>query len=630
MSGESVSYWDGAGGAGSLGGNNLNQTRSRGTLRTRVSGTSDKNATVTVGGGAATREATPGRYWDYAWPNHAQSTSATVNATLSGAPPQTGTAPVLVRPATETLAYDADGNLIEDSLWIYQWDAENRLARMATSPAALGWGAPNRELLFTYDYLGRRVRKESRLNGSAISDRKYLYHGWSLMAELDSATGKLVRSYTWGLDVASSLGGTGGVGGLVLETVHSDTTLTAFHVSCDGGGNVTALVNRGTNQLAASYEYGPFGENVRTQVFDATLAAQGQPFRFSTKFTDPETGLVYYGRRYYDPGLGRFLNRDPLGEAGGHNLYAFVGNSPVNGYDYLGGTGFLSWLREKLGLAGSEGSPNGGYTFNPPMLDPNAPEFTYDPPASGLHSDRATATPTTGSRAALGTIHRQNEAITGAPNSAVMTSTVTGRVVRSGGSIADAGFPGDSEFAHQVQGAVVIAGGLTPWVGDVIGTATDIYDVGAPDSSTSTRVIAGASIGINVLSGGIAPNAGPIRRGVKKILGEAGEALSREARDVLRERARAIWEATTGRRAIWDDLQVHHRIPLEWAHLFPKADANRLSNLVGVASAEHSQVTELWNAWRRSLNGRTPTQAEVMQQALRIDELFTGSWVFLK
>jgi hypothetical protein len=69
---------------------------------------------------------------------------------------------------------------------------------------------------------------------------------------------------------------------------------------------------------------------------------------------------------------------------------------------------------------------------------------------------------------------------------------------------------------------------------------------------------------------------------------------------------------------------------LEWSHILGKADPNRLANLVGINSKAHSQVTDAWNAWKKGLNGRTPTQAEVMEQALRIDELFKGSWVFPK
>jgi RHS repeat-associated protein len=84
--------------------------------------------------------------------------------------------------------------------------------------------------------------------------------------------------------------------------------------------------------VSAAYEYSPFGESLR---HDGAYAATN-PFRFSTKYTDDESGLVYYGHRYYSPSLGRFINRDPGGTAGGINLYAFVGNNPVNSFDYLG------------------------------------------------------------------------------------------------------------------------------------------------------------------------------------------------------------------------------------------------------------------------------------------------------
>jgi RHS repeat-associated protein len=65
------------------------------------------------------------------------------------------------------------------------------------------------------------------------------------------------------------------------------------------------------------------------------------PYRFSTKYTDGETGLVYYGYRYYAPEMGRWLSRDPIAETGGVNLYGFVRNDAVNQWDKLGLTPFL-------------------------------------------------------------------------------------------------------------------------------------------------------------------------------------------------------------------------------------------------------------------------------------------------
>ena len=229
-----------------------------------------------------------------------------------------------------------DGNLDEDGQWGYTWDAENRLKAM-TSTLPTSGGYTRRRLEFTYDYLGRRVEKQvTDLTTSAVSARRYVYDGWNLVAELavsGGAAGGVVRSYTWGLDVSGTLGGAGGIGALVQFTVHAGTSTTDYYPSYDGQGNVTALI-RSDGVLAAAYEYGPFGEMLRAEVSDTTVA--DNPFRHATKFSDLESGLVYYGLRYYSPSLGRFINRDPIGEAGGVNLYAFVGNDPGNRWDYLG------------------------------------------------------------------------------------------------------------------------------------------------------------------------------------------------------------------------------------------------------------------------------------------------------
>ncbi len=64
--------------------------------------------------------------------------------------------------------------------------------------------------------------------------------------------------------------------------------------------------------------------------------AKVNPFRFATKYQDDETGLLYYGYRYYDPSTGRWPNRDPIEEDGGYNLYGFIGNDTIRRIDPLG------------------------------------------------------------------------------------------------------------------------------------------------------------------------------------------------------------------------------------------------------------------------------------------------------
>ncbi|MCI5115755.1 MAG: RHS repeat-associated core domain-containing protein [Candidatus Electrothrix sp. AX1] len=94
----------------------------------------------------------------------------------------------------------------------------------------------------------------------------------------------------------------------------------------DGKGNVDGLIDD-AEAMVAGYVYSPFGRLLtKTGTLD-------QPFRFSTKAFDEQTGLAYYGYRFYWPSVGRWINRDPIGEAGGINLYGFVGNDPVNWID---------------------------------------------------------------------------------------------------------------------------------------------------------------------------------------------------------------------------------------------------------------------------------------------------------
>jgi RHS repeat-associated protein len=119
------------------------------------------------------------------------------------------------------------------------------------------------------------------------------------------------------------------VGGL-LEVVYKDAQTTNCFVAFDGNGNVAALTDGGSTNILAQYEYGPFGEVIRA----TGPMAKANPFRFSTKYQDDETDLLYYGYRYYNASTGRWLSRDPIFEAGGPNLYAFVANGM--GIDALG------------------------------------------------------------------------------------------------------------------------------------------------------------------------------------------------------------------------------------------------------------------------------------------------------
>jgi RHS repeat-associated protein len=125
--------------------------------------------------------------------------------------------------------------------------------------------------------------------------------------------------------------GAGGVGGLLAVNYQGSAPTNCFAVF-DGNGNVAGLVNAADGTYLANYEYGPFGEVIRA----TGPMAKTNPIRFSTKYADDESDLVYYGYRYYKPSVGTWINRDPIQESGGINLYEFVANQPIIAFDKLG------------------------------------------------------------------------------------------------------------------------------------------------------------------------------------------------------------------------------------------------------------------------------------------------------
>jgi RHS repeat-associated protein len=273
-----------------------------------------------------------------------------------------------VPPQTEAMTYDADGNLTGDARWIYRWDGEGRLSELETKATAGAVGLPMVKLVFGYDAGSRRVMKRvyANLGGTTTApiwvlqnDVRFVYVGWHMIAEVEikgSATDApaggganpppfLRRSWLWGEDLTGTapaavgdqrkLGAGGGVGGLLAVTRHArgDQPAESYWATSDLNGNVIGLLATSSTKTAV-YDYDPFGQPIRVNEPEAGL----NPVRFSSKYTDAETGLCYYGFRYYQPETGRWLSRDPLGERGGKNLYQFCYNDGINWFDYLGWT----------------------------------------------------------------------------------------------------------------------------------------------------------------------------------------------------------------------------------------------------------------------------------------------------
>jgi len=245
----------------------------------------------------------------------------------------------------------------------YAWDAENRLTSVTPTAPQAG----DKKLVFAYDYLGRRIEKQvfdwddqaADWQATPSVQRKFVWGGtdaggWLMLMELDG-NDSIVRKYTWGLDLAgqsgsgNSLADAGGIGGLLAVaqaqvgggSASGGVDAGDYVFTCDASGNVAQVLDLSADSAAAAivahYEYDPYGGVVND--LSGYTYAEANPIRFSTKYHDAETGLGYWGYRYYSARLGRWLSRDPIGEAGGALLYAYVGNGPTNRYDRLG----LNW-----------------------------------------------------------------------------------------------------------------------------------------------------------------------------------------------------------------------------------------------------------------------------------------------
>ncbi|MEA1897774.1 MAG: RHS repeat-associated core domain-containing protein [Bacteroidota bacterium] len=119
----------------------------------------------------------------------------------------------------------------------------------------------------------------------------------------------------------------GGIGGVIsTKNLHSGSA-SFFHY--DGRGNVIELSDE-AGQSQASYSYDAYGNQIKR------TGDEDNAYRFSTKEYSSLTGLIYFGARYYDPEIGRFLTKDPLGFAGGINQYIYCESDPVNWIDPWG------------------------------------------------------------------------------------------------------------------------------------------------------------------------------------------------------------------------------------------------------------------------------------------------------
>lgn len=224
----------------------------------------------------------------------------------------------VLRTEGTSFTYDLNGNRVLRTAiggeTTYKYDGWDRLKTVEKGNIA--WQ-------YTYDDLNRRLSMEVYVNNKLQSKERYIYVGQNEVGAVDE-TGKITQLRILGVGKGAEIGCS-----VAFEI--NDQVFIPIH---DQNGNVATLIDE-FGSTHETYRYSAFGKE---QIYDTEGDLQTvsiNPWRFSSKRTDA-TGLVYFGRRYYDPSIAVWLTSDPLGREAGPNRYAYCMNAPVNHIDLYG------------------------------------------------------------------------------------------------------------------------------------------------------------------------------------------------------------------------------------------------------------------------------------------------------
>jgi RHS repeat-associated protein len=203
-----------------------------------------------------------------------------------------------------TLTYDLNGSITNDGgTRTFEWDGANRLV-------AINYTGFTTRSEFSYDGLNRVAKVVEKTGATINSTRKFVWHGQEKLEFRDATDAVTQRNYSQGQYVGT----------------------TAYFYTRDHLGSIREMFTGG-GTVVARYDYDPYGRST------TVLGTSPTDFNFTGLYRHSKSNLDLAVYRAYDPDLGRWLSRDPLQKAEirqGPNLYAYVGNGPMNGTDQSG------------------------------------------------------------------------------------------------------------------------------------------------------------------------------------------------------------------------------------------------------------------------------------------------------
>lgn len=290
-----------------------------------------------------------------------------------------------------TFSYDVQGNLTKKTIGKANTNFEsNVLSEILQIDKA-----DSTKLTFMHDSLGRRlVKKHIELKGTrekVLSRELYIYLG-DLEIGTINEKGKILQ-----LRIPGISGDTLSPKSVYME--FEDKSYAPIHGI---EGNVIALIDPITSSIVESYSYSAYGQEAVHDAFgnETKISTLGNPWRFAEKRIDKETGLIFFGRRYYDPEVGRWITPDPAGTLDGANPYAYLHNNPTNCFDQFGltteksngGTSYQYIYNNTFYYYYSSGHPtrpiilSGSYQLSGKKQENNLPKIKYDDNFENMHT----------------------------------------------------------------------------------------------------------------------------------------------------------------------------------------------------------------------------------------------------